>query len=459
MSCYITPKGVFDNSDLLQYVKEGKKLGVHNYIFRYSPVLTDADVPIRKTFAALKANGWVCRYAVEKTDAIIYELYQNGTTVTLSSTSEEPDPDKKVRRLILMPDCVLYTSWIDKTSYLFDDEASKIACSVLKEYPVGNYPSAIWDRTVMPAFIHQSEGHTIDLHVHSSVSDGWLTPTEVLDNAFKAGIQQLVFTEHNCLHDNLKLLSEAARKRGINIPFYGVEFSTVYCREGMPYLKFHLLVYGLRVEQFSFIEGLYNPNETRNQHLRDVYRSLNERGLIRRSLEDIYHIDDPEASTIKKMLVRTPLANEVASVCGITPEEAKERYVPKCPDELRYREYLDTEKMISLAHKNGCVAVLAHPGWIRPYQSGENVSLQDLLTAITSLSRSGLDGIEVVHRLNASEMRDVLFKLATHLDLFVTGGSDYHGKPHCNFGKNGISKSAFNQLLGIINVSNSRNSR
>lgn len=150
------------------------------------------------------------------------------------------------------------------------------------------------------------------------------------------------------------------------------------------------------------------------------------------------------------MFVRTPLANAISECCGVTPEEAKTRYLPKMPDEERYRQYLDTSEMIALAHQNGCVAVLAHPGWIRPYSVQQQLDEEDLWLAITDLAWQGLDGVEISHRLNSFSMREKLFRLSVGLGLISTGGSDFHGKPRCAWRVNGTTEENLTRLMELI---------
>lgn len=451
LSCYLCEQGVSSISDVLKYIAFANAHRVHNVIFRKGASLRERDLEhLENIKSVLLTKGWHIAYHHEKTDSIIDILLYEDAQVALSCVNEEDDGDAKIRRLIYMPDRVLYTSWIDPASYLFPDDAERIVASLERRQAApGSYPGKVWSPSV-PDYVYQSSGQTIDLHVHSLVSDGQNTPSEALRAAASAGIKKLVFTEHNCLHDSPGSLIEAAQRFGIHIPMLGVELSSVYCLDEEPRLKFHLLVYGKRAEQFAFLDRFFNPNEPRNRHLREQYRQAAERKAVSRSWEEIFEIKDEYTASRKKMFVRTPIADEIANCCGITPEEAKERHLPRMPDEERYRQYLDTAEMISVAHESGCTAVLAHPGWIRPYAEGRRPSETDLWLAITDLARKGLDGIEISHRLNDPQMREKLFHLAVGLGLILTGGSDYHGKPRCVFGVNGTTEENLLRLMERI---------
>lgn len=451
LSCYLCPQGIYSAAEVQDYIAFANAHGVYNVIFRKAPSCRSHDLEyFKKIRETLLANNWSMGDRHEKTDAIIEILHQGNNRVTLSCVDEEVDQDAKIRRLIYMPDRVLYTSWINPASYLFPDDAPKIVASLqTPQASEGYYPGKVWNPQV-PKYIYQDQGQTIDLHVHSMVSDGLKTPSQVLQSAAAAGIKKLVFTEHNCLHDFPDDLAAVARYWKIQIPMLGVEFSTVYCRNGVPQMKFHLLVYGKQQEQFQFLNDIFNPNTPRNLHLRQQYKQAVEKKMINKSWDEIFAIQDEFLLTRKKMFVRTPLANAISECCGITPEEAKTRYLPKMPDEERYRQYLDTSEMIALAHQNGCVAVLAHPGWIRPYSAQQQLDEEDLWLAITDLAWQGLDGVEISHRLNSFSMREKLFRLSVGLGLIPTGGSDFHGKPRCAWGINGTTEENLTRLMELI---------
>jgi len=438
LSCYLCREGIWEIEEINQYIQFGRKNGVHNFIFRLSPKHQEEDRRyLRVLLDWLYANKWGMVYSHEKSDSWVYDLRRGENCLSISYASEETDRDRKIRRLIYMPDQIVYTSWIDPASYLFEEDREKLISAALREGLLKSVPD----------YVFQNQGQTIDLHLHSLVSDGLCTPTEVLCRAAEAGLKKVVFTEHNCLHDAPELLIQAGAELGVEISAFGVEFSTVYVQDGHPRLKFHLLVYAQSAKQLDFLNKLYNPNKPRNQYLRMLYERAMQDDLIDVSWEKIYAIKDPRAPTRKKMFVRTPLAQAIANHLGITVEEAKERYLPQIPDELRYQNYLDTAQIIALAHENGAVAVLAHPGWIRSYDKSEVAGERELFLAIADLARKGLDGIEVSHRQNTPEMREKLYCLAKALGLVPVGGSDFHGKPRCELGVNGTTKENMKRLF------------
>lgn len=439
-SCYLCGQGVDTIAEQQEYLNAANALGVNNVIFRKAPAVREEDLRyLDDMTAALAAAGWQQDYRHEKSDSLIATFSQGERQVFFSCVSEEPDPDAKIRRLIYMPDRVVYTSWIDPASFLFADDAGRVAEGLQTER-----------RAAVPAFVHRDHGQTIDLHLHSRISDGWNAPSEVIRNAAAAGITTMVFAEHNCLHDAADELPALAERFGVRIPFLGAEMNTVYCENGRPKLKFHLLLYGKRQENFAFLKGLHDPNEARNRHLREQYRQAREQNLLVRPWSELFAVNDPLLYGEKKMFLRTPIAQAIADHTGIPVQQAKDQYLPKLTSGEVYGLYLDTAELIALAHRNGCVAVLAHPGWIRPFAEGQTADEKDLFEAIAQLARAGLDGIEISHRQNSPQMREKLFRLADGLGLIPTGGSDYHGKPRCVLGVHGTAEEHFAALAARL---------
>ena len=176
-SSFLCPEGLYNADEAEDYLRWGLNLGVRQFIFRI-PFAPDGVAPtlLEQVEKRLLERGYTLRYSHCKSDSVIYELETPDSSVSLSCAREEPDPDQKIRRLIYMPDNVLYTSWIDPSSYLFEDDANR---------PIENALSM--QEPLESTICSTSE---IDLHVHSLVSDGLLTPTEVLRRAAEVGIRK-----------------------------------------------------------------------------------------------------------------------------------------------------------------------------------------------------------------------------------------------------------------------------
>lgn len=461
LSCFICELGIYTFDQMLGYIKWGIKLGVKNFIFRMTDN-SNENVIQRRMLEYVKEflkKGYHLTFSHQKSDSYIYEFESVGCRVALNYATEEPDPDQKIRRLIVMPDEVIYTSWIFPVSYLFkeDKEILLQQCmdmngDILNDNSrCSKYPAEVFWKKKVAAMSGQQETYTVDLHVHSLVSDGKISPCAVIEKLKHAGIRQAVFTEHNSFHDDFQQIQNYASVNGVKIPFQGVEINTVYCKEpGIPYMKFHLLIYGENIEKGRIAQRINNINQVKNQYIVRQYEKLKEKGLVKKALDELYHIDDI-VGTKKKMYTRSQIAREIQEVTGISELRAKEKYLPQIADEERYRDWIDIQEMIEIARQEGAVTILAHPGWLRPF-SRETLELtnKELISAIIDMKRWGLDGIEVTHRLNQSETRVLLKNTALTLGMLTTGGSDYHANKNCVIGINGTTEEELREISRIL---------
>ena len=111
-SSFLCPEGLYNADEAEDYLRWGLNLGVRQFIFRI-PFAPDGVAPtlLEQVEKRLLERGYTLRYSHCKSDSVIYELETPDSSVSLSCAREEPDPDQKIRRLIYMPDNVLYTSW------------------------------------------------------------------------------------------------------------------------------------------------------------------------------------------------------------------------------------------------------------------------------------------------------------------------------------------------------------
>ena len=90
-----------------------------------------------------------------------------------------------------------------------------------------------------------NEHYTIDLHMHTQISDGKESPVEVVNKASEVGLKKICLADHNSLHPCYDKLREYAKTKGVEVlPFSGCEASVVYYEEDKPLFMFHMLVYG-----------------------------------------------------------------------------------------------------------------------------------------------------------------------------------------------------------------------
>lgn len=248
----------------------------------------------------------------------------------------------------------------------------------------------------------------IDLHTHTTASDGQHTPREVVRLAAEKGISLLAVTDH----DSTEGVPEArreARKRGIGF-VAGIEISTQDMEE------IHILGYGIDVSHQGLRNACAKYREARAQRGQRIKDFLTSKGVE-------IDLDEVRGYAQDGSLGRPHFAQYLQNH-GIvaTRKEAFDKYL----DTKEFREATDREKpapetAIDLIHQAGGKAVLAHPGI---YRMNED-KLRDL---IRRLVEAGLDGIECFYSRHSSEQTERYLQYVREYGLKTGCGSDFHGK-------------------------------
>jgi 3',5'-nucleoside bisphosphate phosphatase len=248
----------------------------------------------------------------------------------------------------------------------------------------------------------------IDLHAHSTASDGSDTPTELMALAGQVGLSAIALTDHDTV-EGLAEARKAAAEHGVRL-IQGCELS---CEVGKATM--HLLVY--------FIDDTPGPLQDRLHALQQGRVTRNERivGLLQQSGLDIT-LDEILTEAGGGSVGRPHFAavmlrkGYVASI-----QDAFDTWLAKGKPAYLERDRLLPEDAIKLTHASGAVAVLAHPTSL----GMEPDALQAFITHLTEL---GLDGMECDYGRFSPEERARYRELARSLGLVPTGGSDYHGR-------------------------------
>ncbi len=268
----------------------------------------------------------------------------------------------------------------------------------------------------------------IDLHTHSTFSDGTNTPTELLWEARQAGVSILGLTDH----DTIAGWDEAERAvadAGISL-VRGMEISTKYEQKNV-----HLLAF------------LFNPQDEQIQtHITTMADNRQSRAQrIVELLSRDYPIDFRqvrEAFPYVKTLGRPHIA-DVLVAKGIFPDRSTaftQALHASLPYYVSYGAP-DTVQAIKWVVNAGGRAVLAHP---RANSRGKIVSAQ----AIADFADAGLYGLEIDHRENTDMGKQELIGLAKALDLARFGASDFHGRGKPNMlGENLTASEVYLQLI------------
>ena len=257
---------------------------------------------------------------------------------------------------------------------------------------------------------------TIDLHTHSTASDGTFTPTELVSYAAKKNLAAIALTDHDTL-DGIAEAREAGEKFGVKV-INGAEFSTMYD-------KISLHIIGLFLPENAEdiknkLEYMKNARERRNLKMLENLRELG----IDISIEEL------KAQFPVSIISRAHIAQLLQQKGYVgSKNEAFDRYIGSRCRAYVEKESLSPKETIELIKNAGGVAVWAHPILCRVSDT-----VLDKITA--ELKGFGLDAIEVHYpAYTASETKFVKF-LADKYSLAHSGGSDFHGsiKPGLDLG-------------------------
>ncbi len=254
----------------------------------------------------------------------------------------------------------------------------------------------------------------VDLHIHSTCSDGYYSPEELVTMALNAGLAAISLADHDNV-DGIAAAQQAGAEQGLEV-MPGVELSTQWYE----YYDMHLLGYGFDPQDPYLNRELSEFQDFRAGRNRQIIDRVNEKlaGEGRSPL-------DPDA--VRQLaggtIGRPHIAQALRELGYVADnEEAFSRYLVPCNVPKRY---FPVDEAIRLIQQSGGVAVLAHP----PYVTRERRLLEKLVAEMVGL---GLDGIEVYNNGSNMEDTDWLIKLARKHDLIITGGSDFHGDPGSN---------------------------
>ncbi len=248
----------------------------------------------------------------------------------------------------------------------------------------------------------------IDLHTHSSASDGTDTPGDLVREAAAAGLDVVALTDHDAMSGWAEA-REVADEVGITL-VPGLEISTRFGHRGV-----HLLGYLPDPTDPALVLELDRILEGRTARTPAIVAALRARGV------DITE-DDVRRESGGSVAAGRPHVADALTRLGVVRDRTEAFATLLSPGQPGYvnRYASALEEMIPLVAAAGGVAVVAHP-WGRGSRS---VLSADTLATLKGL---GLAGIEVDHQDHSEADRAELRAIAADLDLVVTGSSDHHG--------------------------------
>lgn len=256
----------------------------------------------------------------------------------------------------------------------------------------------------------------IDLHVHSTASDGSFTPTEVVHLANEAGMTAIALTDHDTVSGISEAIAAADRTELQVVP--GVELSCIYKEK-----ELHIL--GLYIDHTSESLNTYLTETARKRAARnEEMASAFQADGFDISMDDLT-LGNPKTTITRAHFARALCAKGYVS----SPDQAFKKYLNPDRPYYRKRAVITPEEAIRAIRDAGGFPVLAHPC---QYKFGWNET-EELIVYLRSL---GLGGLECYHSSNNPYESGKLRVLADKHALAITGGSDFHGaaKPDIQIG-------------------------
>jgi len=248
----------------------------------------------------------------------------------------------------------------------------------------------------------------IDLHCHTTASDGIKSPSSLIDYAITCGVGVLAVTDHDTI-GGLEEAVDYASGKDITL-ISGIEFSIDF-----PDGSFHLLGFGFNHKYSSLCEKTLYLQQVRDTRIYRIIEDL-ARNNIYIPVEDVLQESNGGAAGrphVARTLVRHGYARDINEVFQKYLVKGKPGYVAK--------ERISLDEAVSLIKGAGGIAVIAHPVSIKYRDFGV---FESMLRGFIDAGVEGIEAYSSMHR--TSEVKKFL-ELAGRYNLIVTGGSDYHG--------------------------------
>ena len=254
---------------------------------------------------------------------------------------------------------------------------------------------------------------SIDLHIHTTASDGTFTPEQVVSHAHQLNLKAIAITDHDTV-----VGSKEALRSGIppSLGFLtGVEISSTpppfYPGSG----SFHLLGYSIRLDDPQLNRTLEKLQQARQNRNPAIINRLNELGISITLDEVLREAGEGQLGRphIAQLMVKK---RAVASI-----DEAFDQFLGTGKPAYVDKQRVECFKAIEIILDAGGVPILAHPGLLDYKTEGR---LDEL---IGKLKKAGIQGVEVYYSGHTPDQTRLYTELAQRHDLLMTGGSDFHG--------------------------------
>lgn len=245
----------------------------------------------------------------------------------------------------------------------------------------------------------------LDLHTHTTASDGALSPSHLIQQAVAGRLDAVAVTDHDSV-EGVEEAVVAARDLPLEV-IPGIEVSSTM--EGR---EIHLLGYFVDLSNAPLRAHGHRASERREERLQEMIQRLEEDEGLSIPFQAVLDAAGPERFT----LGRPHLARAMTTLGFVSsPDEAFQRYLSNDHPAYVPTELVTPTQAVDLVRQAGGVSVWAHP------------ARDDLSILLSDLVDAGLQGLEVFRPRNSTRWVMELEGLARHYGLVVSGGSDWHG--------------------------------
>lgn len=255
--------------------------------------------------------------------------------------------------------------------------------------------------------------HGVDLHTHSNISDGTLSPQQLVEAAAASFIHTLALTDHDTM-DGLELAREVAKDHAIKI-ISGVEISSQWSRPATK-KNYGVHIVALDIKILSHYNRLWNSKTDSCWTLKRICELL-----IPLIGEDIYPDVVAKVDNIPDRVTRTHIAKTLVEKGIVTrPQQAFDKYIKEGKKAYVKFDGLGLEETIQVIHASGGYAVLAHP-------TRYDLSATNIRYLIEIFAKFGGDAVELPPAADPASTRQMVDRMIAEHGLKVSVGSDYHG--------------------------------
>ncbi len=271
----------------------------------------------------------------------------------------------------------------------------------------------------------------VDLHIHTTYSDGTYSPEMVVNTAIGCGLNVIALTDHDNVLSH-KVAGDYVQKNNIDIEIIpGVEINTIYKGH-----EVHILGYFMDTKNSEFLNLMKSQQEARVKQTNEIIELLNKKAGIKIKFEDVKSLVAEGGS-----IGRPHIARAITNAGGVNNVmEAYAKYINDSSNVYVQRKTVSPHDACEIIYDAGGIPVFAHP---------IDVEISDELAK--ELVSYGLRGIEAYHRKHSPAVVEHYSSLAEKYGLIITGGSDFHA-PSVNhgailMGKNFVPAWVYDELV------------